>query len=146
MGAGDGVGVGVAEGAGVEVSVGTGVGVAKGADVEVSVGVGVGVAKGAGVEVSVGTGVGVAKGARVEVSVGVDDSSLHAARDMTDRITTRPANITWRILFRDRVPTDILSPLIYTSSLKHKVKVLDFIKSGGPRRTDLRTFRWEVTL
>ena len=27
-----------------------------------------------------------------------------------------------------------------------KVKVLDFVKSGGPTRTELRTFRWEVSL
>ncbi len=134
-----GTGVGVAEGTGVEVSVGTGVGVAEGTGVEVSVGTGIGVAEGTGVEVSVGTGVGVAEGTGVEVSVGVDGSSLHAARDMTDRTTTRPTNITWWILFRDRVPTDILSPPVYTSSLKHKVKVLDFIKSGGPELTIGRT-------
>ena len=30
----------------------------------------------------------------------------------------------------------------YTSSVNLKVKVLDFVKSGGPARTELRTFRW----
>ena len=26
------------------------------------------------------------------------------------------------------------------------MKVLDFVKSGGPTRTELRTFRWEVRI
>ena len=26
------------------------------------------------------------------------------------------------------------------------VKVLDFVQSGGPARTELRTFRWEVSI
>ena len=34
----------------------------------------------------------------------------------------------------------------YTASLNLKVKVLDFVKSGGPKETVLRTFRWEVAL
>ena len=34
----------------------------------------------------------------------------------------------------------------YITSLNRIVKVLDFVKSGGPGRTELRTFRWEVTL
>ena len=76
---------------------------------EGSVGPGVGVTEGTGVEVSVGAGVGVAEGIGVEVSVGVDDSSLHAAKDMTDRTTTMPTNTTWRILIRDRVPTGNLT-------------------------------------
>ena len=67
---------------------------------------GVGIADGAGVGVSVGVGVGVADGAGVGVSIGVDGSSLHAARDMTKRTTTRPTTFTWRPLFRDRVPID----------------------------------------
>lgn len=68
---------------------GVDVGVAEGTGVEVSVGVEVGVAEGIGVEVSVGVRVGVAEGTGVEVSVGVGDSSLHAARDMmTERTTT----------------------------------------------------------
>ena len=33
---------------------------------------------------------------------------------------------------------------LYTSSLNVIVKVLDFVKSGGPCKTELRTFRWEV--
>ena len=34
----------------------------------------------------------------------------------------------------------------YRTNLNLNVKVLDFVKSGGPRRNDLRTFRWEVKL
>ena len=34
----------------------------------------------------------------------------------------------------------------YTTNLNLKVKVLDFVKSGGPEHTVLRTFRWEVRL
>ncbi len=34
----------------------------------------------------------------------------------------------------------------YRTSVKVKRKVLDFIKSGGPECTVLRTFRWEVAL
>ena len=34
----------------------------------------------------------------------------------------------------------------YTTNLNLKVKVLDFVKSGGPERTVLRTFRWEVLI
>ena len=72
------------------------------------VGVGTGVDVGTGVVVGIGVGVFVATGTGVEVSVGVDDSSQPAART-----TTRPTNITWRILFRDRVPTDTLSPSLH---------------------------------
>ncbi len=129
MGVGEGVGVLVGAG------VGEGVGVLVGA----GVGEGVGVLVGAGVGEGVGVLVGAGVGEGVGVSVGVDDSSLHAAKDMTRRATTRPTNITGPTLFRDRVPTDIISPLIYTSNLKHKRKVLDFIKSGGPELTIGRT-------
>ena len=36
--------------------------------------------------------------------------------------------------------------LTYRTNVDLMEKVLDFLKSGGPRRTDLRTFRWEVVL
>ena len=138
-GVGVGDGVGVAEGTDVGVSVGVSVGVAEGTDVGVSVGVSVGVAEGTNVGVSVGVGVGVAEETDVGVSVGVDDSSLHAARDMTGRTTTRPINITWRTLFRDRAPINVSSLLSYTSNLKDRRKVLDFVKPGGPELTVGRT-------
>ena len=38
------------------------------------------------------------------------------------------------------------SPFTYSVSLNLNVKVLDFVKSGGPECTVLRTFRWEVAL
>ena len=34
----------------------------------------------------------------------------------------------------------------YRSNVRVNVKVLDFVKRGGPARTELRTFRWEVVL
>ena len=34
----------------------------------------------------------------------------------------------------------------YRAKAKVMVKVLDFIKSGGPKRTALRTFRWEISI
>ena len=34
----------------------------------------------------------------------------------------------------------------YTATLKLIEKVLDFIQFGGPARTELRTFRWEVSI
>ena len=36
--------------------------------------------------------------------------------------------------------------LVYTTSVKDMVKVLDFVQFGGPGRTELRTFRWEVLI
>ena len=35
-------------------------------------------------------------------------------------------------------------PMTYTANWNLSAKVLDFIKSGGPAKTELRTFRWEV--
>ena len=35
---------------------------------------------------------------------------------------------------------------VYEPKSKTKVKVLDFVQSGGPTRTVLRTFRWAVPL
>ena len=32
------------------------------------------------------------------------------------------------------------------SKMNLNVKVLDFVKSGGPCKTELRTFRWEVLI
>ena len=34
----------------------------------------------------------------------------------------------------------------YTARVKVMVKVLDFVKYGGPGRTELRTFRWEISI
>ena len=34
----------------------------------------------------------------------------------------------------------------YSSNTNLSVKVLDFVKLGGPARTELRTFRWEVLI
>ena len=34
----------------------------------------------------------------------------------------------------------------YTTKVKLIVKVLDFVQLGGPTRTELRTFRWEVPI
>ena len=34
----------------------------------------------------------------------------------------------------------------YRSKTNLKLKVLDFVKSGGLCKTELRTFRWEVSL
>ena len=34
----------------------------------------------------------------------------------------------------------------YTAKAKVMVKVLDFVQFGGPARTELRTFRWEVQI
>ena len=34
----------------------------------------------------------------------------------------------------------------YSARLKVMVKVLDFIQLGGPKQTELRTFRWEVLI
>ena len=36
--------------------------------------------------------------------------------------------------------------LTYSANLNLKVKVLDFVKNGGPSKTELRTFRWDVSL
>ena len=35
---------------------------------------------------------------------------------------------------------------IYNVKLNLSTKVLDFVKSGGPSKTELRTFRWEVLI
>ena len=37
-------------------------------------------------------------------------------------------------------------PLLYPVNLNLIKKVLDFVQFGGPGRTELRTFRWEVPL
>ena len=34
----------------------------------------------------------------------------------------------------------------YTTKVKLILKVLDFIQLGGPTRTELRTFLWEVQI
>ena len=34
----------------------------------------------------------------------------------------------------------------YKSNVRVNVKVLDFVKRGGPEHTVLRTFRWEIDL
>ena len=34
----------------------------------------------------------------------------------------------------------------YIGSLNVSAKVLDFVQLGGPARTELRTFRWEVQI
>ena len=34
----------------------------------------------------------------------------------------------------------------YTDSLNLNSEVLDFIKSGGPAKAELRTFRWEFVI
>ena len=51
----------------------------------------------------------------------------------------------------DRTKGTLRNPLrepriIYRTNLNLIVKVRDFVKSGGPCKTELRTFRWEVRL
>ena len=36
--------------------------------------------------------------------------------------------------------------LHYTANSNFRVKVLDFVKPGGPDKAELRTFRWEVLI
>ena len=65
-----------------------------------------------------------------------------------------PINWAWKLVVRaskDLLRTDV--SVAYwedahsqSVDLNLNVKVLDFVKSGGPRRTDLRTFRWEVRI
>ena len=45
-----------------------------------------------------------------------------------------------------RTASEARSASDYTANLTRKVKVLDFVKFGGPECTVLRTFRWEVSL
>ena len=39
-----------------------------------------------------------------------------------------------------------VGPPLYTARVNLNRKVLDFVQFGGPERTELRTFRWEVPL
>ena len=46
----------------------------------------------------------------------------------------------------DNSKTPSYQPSVYNTSRNLNTKVLDFVKFGGPSKTELRTFRWEVLI